>query len=248
MIGRFNLSGAALQGVQFRETIADMARKLKLRGQVKNSNDGDVEVLFLYENKNEDLFKECFEKTIKDLTNKGLISESEAEGIRINEKPIKEFKVDDEYKDRKTEDEIKRINDFKIIREHELKEMTWALQGAGRVFMSSSKKIENVLELKKEEVIGRLNSVNKELLYAQTNIGNVDDLICIKHFIADPLICFMETDEEDLIRHLIEFYYEFLRYTKKGEISTEDKKSIVAQINSLQKKIESEIKKRDKKG
>jgi acylphosphatase len=247
MIGR--LSGATLQGVQFRETIADIARKLKLRGQVKNSNDGDVEVLILYENKNEDLIKSCFEKTIKALTDKGLIIESEADDIRINKRLIKDFKVDDTYEDRKTEDEINRTNEFKIIREHELKEMTWALQGAGRVFMSSSKKIENVLELKKEEVIGRLNSVNKELLYAQSNIGNVDDLICLKHFIADPLIYFMEKEgEEGLIMQLIEFYYEFLRYIKNGKISDEDKKSIVAQIDNLQKKIESEIENRNKRG
>ncbi|ODS36249.1 MAG: hypothetical protein A7316_01400 [Candidatus Altiarchaeales archaeon WOR_SM1_86-2] len=241
MLAKFIVSGATIQGVQFRETLSKIAKNLELKGQVKNLHKGDVEVIFLY-NDNEGIIRKCFEKTIGTLKEKELIDEWDAGDIKIDGNSLNEFEV---YKldDPKTE---RKIKDFRIIREHELKEMTWALQGAGRVFLSASKKIEGVLKRKKEEVIGRLNSVNQELLYAQTNLKNVDDLVCIKHFIADPLIFVSvgEQDEEDLIKMLIEFYYEFLRYKKlKEHITDKDEEDIVERIDALRERICKEIQK-----
>ncbi len=250
MISRFIISGTTLQGVQFRETISKIAKDSGLLGQVKNLHNGDVEALFIHNNieDNHKIIRKCFENTIKNLIGKELIDNREVDDIKLNDCPIKEFKFDN-YTDPKTEDKIRKTHDFKVIREDETKEMMWALQGAGRVFLSASKKIESVLRLKKEEVTGRLNSVNRELLYAQTNIETVDDLICLKHFIADPLI-FIDgacDEEQDLMRMLIEFYYEFLRYKKQREQPGDDKQILLKQIEYLQKRLTKEIREQNNK-
>jgi len=70
--------------------------------------------------------------------------------------------------------------------------------------------------------------------------------VCIKHFIADPLIFVSvgEQDEEDLIKMLIEFYYEFLRYKKlKEHITDKDEEDIVERIDALRERICKEIQK-----
>jgi len=243
MIARFIISGTSVQGVQLRETITKIARNLELKGQVRNLLDGTVEVLFVYRDNGEKI-KKCLKKSIEIVEKKGLIDKKDVKEIRINEKTINEFEIDDTYEDKNMENKMN-DRDFTIIREHELRETVWALHGAGRVFLSASKKVEDLLNYKRDEVIGRLKSVKKELLHIQSDIKNVDDPVCLKQFIADPLIDVSvgEQEERDLMRMLIEFYYNFVQYKKQEKKPPETEEIIIRQIDTLQKMIDVEIEK-----
>lgn len=255
MIARFNITGTSVQGVQLRESIAKVAENRGLNGQVRNLLDGSVEILIIYKDNYSEI-KQCITEAVEIIRKRGLIDDLDIQSIEINGRNFDAFREDtfepdDKYEDKKTEKMIKsERNNFTIIRDHELKESVWALQGAGKIFLSTSKKVEEMLGYKEKEVIGRLESVKKELLYMQSNIQNVDDPVCLKQFISDPLVDFGagKKEEEDLIRNLIEFYYHFLYYKKETPNLKETEKEcreaeLVKHINSLKKGIEKEIEK-----
>jgi hypothetical protein len=65
---------------------------------------------------------------------------------------------------RSFEDDDERYRTFEVLREDELTEMVWALQGAGSVFLSSSEKILDVMvtrDLRKER--GLLGALELEV-------------------------------------------------------------------------------------
>lgn len=233
MIHRFIISGDNVQGIQLRETIAKEANHSGLRGQTRNLLTGDVETIFLCE-KNEDSIKKCISESLDKVIKSGLLDGDEADSIRINDKKRHESEPE-EVTDEKTEERLKKSK-FTLVREAELREMVWALQGAGKVFLSASLKIETLLGYKEKEVRGRLESVKKELLYMQSSFENVDDPVCLKQFIADPLMDLTagEDEEKDLIREFIELYYEYRAYQKKAGHSEEEKNEMAMKIERAQ--------------
>lgn len=241
MIARFIINGPNVHGVQLRETVVNLGRSLRIKGQARNLLNGTVEVLFIYADNGEDI-KKCLQRAILKLRENGMIDRSDFESVRINGKTVNEIEINDTYEDKAIEEKIN-ADDFTIIREHELQEIVWALQGAGRVFQFASKKLEGMLHYKRVEVIGRLRSVEKELMHIQNNIADVDEPVCLKQFIADPLIDLSAEKpvEEDLLRSLIEFYYGFIKYKKDYNKLPEKETEIIKTINKLQEMINKEI-------
>ncbi len=233
MLARFMISGSSVQGVQLRETIEKVARGSGLKGYAENSSDGKVKVLFVC-NKNKKRIKDCF-VTVLDICKKtGIMSKKDIALVNFNEKNISHLEFDDTYPDKKTEESLLKT-DFYVKREHEMQEMVWALQGAGKVFLSASSKIEELLNYKKLEVVGRLKSVKKELMHIQSNLSTSHDPVCTKQFIADPLFDFTvkEKEEDDLIRQLIEFYHQYVDYNISKSKPDAQKTMIVTMIDEL---------------
>jgi acylphosphatase len=232
MILRFIISGDNVQGIQLRETIAKEANHAGLQGQTRNLLTGEVETIFLCEN-NKDAIKNCINKSIGNIIESDLLDVDEIDSIRINDKKWHESEPE-EILDEKTEERLKKTK-FVLVREAELREMVWALQGAGKVFLSASLKVETLLGYKEKEVRGRLESVKRELLHMQNHIENVHEPVCIKQFIADPLIDLTagKNEEEDLIRDLIEFYHDYVSYKKKGSRTQEAEKEYIERIKTL---------------
>jgi acylphosphatase len=232
MIYRYIISGDNVQGIQLRETIAKDANHYCLQGQTRNLLTGEVEAIFLCE-KNEDAIKKCIGESIDKIIKSGLLDGDEIESIRINEKNRNEPEPE-EITDEKTEERLKKTK-FTLVREAELREMVWALQGAGKVFLSASLKVETLLGYKEKEVRGRLESVKRELLHIQSHMENVDEPICLKQFIADPLIDITagKSEEKDLIRGLIEFYHDYVSYKKRKTSTPEAEKEFIERIKKL---------------
>lgn len=238
MIAKFIISGDSVQGIQLRETIAHIASQCQLKGYAKNLLNGDVEVLFIRKD-NDNGIKKCLKDAVETCRNAGLISHEDADKITINERSVNLFEVGDKtITDEALEQEMTTEKNFKVVREHELREIVWALHGAGRVFQSASEKVAEMLNYKEREVNGRIKSVKRELMHVQNNLTNVDDLVCLKQFIAEPLIdvSIGKPEEEDIMRMLIEFYYDFLRHKNTGSPS---EKELVARINQLIGKFDS---------
>jgi len=144
--------------------------------------------------------------------------------------------------DDETENRLKNEKRFIVEREHELKETVWALQGAGKVFLSASRKVEALLGYKEREVVGRLMSVQKELLYMQDHPGGLKEPVCLKQFIADPLIDLeAKPGKPDLIRDMIEFYHEYVSSKEREEKM--DPQQLVKRINNLHQGIKEQIEK-----
>jgi acylphosphatase len=217
MIAKCLVSGPSMQGVSFRETVAREADKEGLKGKAKNMPDGDVELLFIYDKKaDEEPIKQCIKNALEKMAEAGLVEVDEIEAIKINDAEKDSFDLRP-VSDSDTENRLRHKKRFVIEREHELKETVWALQGAGKVFLSASKKVEAMLGYKERELIGRLISVQKELLYIQNHPGDVKEPVCLKQFIVDPLIDLeAKPGEPDLIRDLIEFYHDYVTVREKG--------------------------------
>jgi acylphosphatase len=232
MINRFIISGDNVQGVQLRESFVKAANNLQLKGQIRNLPNGEVEIIFLFKENEEDIRK-CITQALVKLAEKGLLDGEETKSIRINGEKIDSFHSSN-LTDEKTEEYLE-VNNFILVREHELKETAWALQGAGRVFFVAAEKVDSLLGYKEKEVRGRLESVKRELLHIQSHMENVDEPICLKQFIADPLIDITagKSEEKDLIRGLIEFYHDYVSYKKRKTSTQEAEKEFIERIKKL---------------
>lgn len=240
MIAKCLVSGPSMQGVSFRETVARAADKAGLKGRAKNLQDGDVELLFIFDKKeDEELIKRCIAKALEKLADEGLVDADDVKAVKINDAEKDSFIIR-EIIDEDTENLLKNEKRFVVEREHELKETVWALQGAGKVFLSASKKVEAMLGYKEREVIGRLMSVQKELLYLQNHPGEVEEPVCLKQFIVDPLIDLDgKPGEPDLIRDLIEFYHDYVSSKEQGWEM--DPQKLVKRIDTLNEGIKGQI-------
>lgn len=246
MIHRFIISGDNVQGIQLRESFAKKANSRRLKGSIRNLSDGRVEALFLCRGNEEDIL-ECVKDAIAVLDKKGLLDNEELRSIQINGKPVETFEAGI-IQDEETEKLFEGGN-FALVREHELKETVWALQGAGRVFFIASEKVDDLLGYKKKELSGRLESVKRELLYIQSNMKNVGDPVCIRQLITDPPGDFSPKEhEEDLITNLIEFYHDYATYKREqdpnsGKRDGETEQQLVARAHKLEEMINKQTEK-----
>ncbi|MFH1126858.1 MAG: acylphosphatase [archaeon] len=239
MITRICITGPSVQGVQLRETIRSIANKLKLKGAVENHKNGSVMAIFVYTKEQEDNIKKCILGALEKVKKSMEISEPEFSEICINEKPIDSFELN-KIDDKQIETELIKEDIFVVRREHELQEMVWALQGAGRVFSNSAKAVKHVSEQKEIAAHKRLNSVMLELMHVQTDISGlrcIDDLVCLRQFIIDPLINFTDGHDNELLDEMIELYYMFKRYNKE-KLSEENTKILISKFGKVIKMIE----------
>ena len=158
-----------VQGVYFRQIIKEIADgdELMLKGQVRNLKDGSVEVIC-----------ECERRKAKNFYD-SIIRKAKAKGIRIKEEKCIT----------PTEDIFEFKKEFKIIREDDLREMVWALQGAGRVFKEQE-------EVKRAEMINGLRyelhsiSETSEKIIDEMKVNRRLRLISMKKILAQPPIWF----------------------------------------------------------
>ena len=223
-----------VQGVQLRETIRGVANKLKLKGAVENHKNGSVIAIFVCGKAQEETIKNCIVASLNKVKNSMELHEKELEEICINEKPIESFELK-LISDEQTEKELEKEDKFVVRREHELQEMVWALQGAGRVFSNSAKTVKHVAKQKEIAAHKRLHSVILELNHVQSDIAvlkKIDDLACLRQFIIDPLIEFTDGNDDEFLRELIELYYAFKRYSL-DTFSETDTSKLINQLGSI---------------
>lgn len=221
---RVVVRGDRIQAVGFREGVAAALKKMGLYGRARNVRDRQ-EVLL------EVVSDEKFGKN--DLQNV-------MDGVR-KENPLVKGEVAD-FKERDDPDIEKEVRDshtFQVIREDDLHEMMWALQGAGYLFNHATKMVTALLDIKKAEQDMRLKSLKIELTQTQNLLSETDktppgELICLKDFISNPT---KELPEQTL-EELITFYYEYDEFinSPKNEI-TKRKEVMIDRISSMLKSL-----------
>lgn len=175
---------ADIQGVQFREEIKKKACKLEIKGQVRNLKErpNGFQVEVICETESEEGATKFFEE-IKRIQNP-LIKLDKA-SAEMSTKLFNEFK------------------DFNIVREDDLSEMVWALQGAGRVFANQEEERRTVRE----------NQLLESLTYELPTISNCWEyisterkkrhfnLICIEKILSEP-----PTGKKELVENIRNLY------------------------------------------
>lgn len=142
-----------IHGKLYRVEIKKIASKSKIRGSVRNIKfNPEIEVKLAIEEKDAALgFKKSLEQTL---------NEPKEDEEKFAFSDLRSFEDDDE-----------KYRDFAVLREDELTEMVWALQGAGGVFLKSSQEILEVMiirDLKKER--GLLGALKLEVGFTKRAI------------------------------------------------------------------------------
>ena len=106
----------SVHGSELREYIQRIANNMSINGQIRNIK-GDSKVEIICEGEKEKL--DNFFKKIK----------------KLEKCKDKLFNI----KEVNNEEELFEFKEFKLVREDELSEMVWALQGAGKVFYATEK-------------------------------------------------------------------------------------------------------------
>lgn len=219
-----------MQGVGFRDSAAHALNELKLneqkiKGFARNLKEsGEVELTLLFDGD-----KSRLEGTINGIIKKIAEKMPMVEGAAIGW--IAPFK--DDY----TEGQIGQLKGVEVKREDDLHEMVWALQGAGTLFSMATDKIDRLLEFKEDERTMQLASIKCELAHAQDNLGNATnpELICLKHFIPNPLIAL----EPETLKRFVEFYHDFVEFRETPEDKRNNNlKTMSEKVANMLKKIE----------
>jgi len=203
-LNRAIIRGDRIQAAGFRESIAAALRKTGVRGTARNIRDRQEVWLEILSDKpfsRQDLQHAIDLVQEKNPLVKGKIEEFEGCEDQITEKRI--------------------LGTFQVIREDDLHEMVWALQGAGTLFSHATEKVTELLDIKKTEKGMRLNSLRIELAQVQNVLlkdhGSQREPICLRDFISSPMI----KVPDQLLEELMNFYYEYGEYrnsTKEDRI------------------------------
>lgn len=204
---RVIVRGDRIQAVGFREGVATALKKMGLIGRARNVRDRQEVLLEIVPN--EKFGKNDLQNAMDELHKENPLVKGE----------ITDFKERD---DPDVEEEIRNSRTFLVVREDDLHEMMWALQGAGYLFNHATKMVTALLEIKKAEQDMRLKSLKIELTQTQNVLSETDktpptELTCLKDFISNP------TKElpGHMLEGLIAFYYEYGDFVN----SSEDEKS-----------------------
>lgn len=220
---RIVVKGQQIQGVGFRERAAYAFNTLEIKGKARNIKEtGEVEFLLL-----SDHGEEALRQVIA-----GVIEKTgELIPIALEAKIAHIAPVEEKY----LEDTIAGVEKFEVLREDDLQEMVWALQGAGNLFMTATKTINELLRYKKNEMSMRLKAIRCELAHAQNKMGNAKnlDLLCLGNFIANPLVSI----HPETLQPLVDFYHDFAEFMAIRE-EEERKKEMTNMANRIKKIME----------
>ena len=212
-------TASSVQGAELRETVQEIAGKIGIKGQIRNVK-GKPKVEIICEKEKSDLlFKEI---------------------ERLKERKDTLFKIKNVTKTDKLFDDFQ---DFDVVREDDLSEMVWALQGAGKVFYFAEKMRQ---ETRKKSLFTALKS-------CITNISmNLDEIIsgekssrfhlfAIEHFLKEPPLGV----DSILERNLWDLYDVCQEVntllTDRKEFDEKRFKSDCERIRKLLKKIEKDL-------
>lgn len=221
---RVVVRGDRIQAVGFREGIATALKKMGFYGRARNVRDRQEVLLEISSD-------EKFGKN--DLQNV-------MAGVR-KENPLVKGEIADfkERDDPDVETEIRDSHTFQIIREDDLHEMMWALQGAGYLFNHATKMVTALLEIKEAEQDMRLKSLKIELTQTQNLLSETGkipprELTCLKDFISNPV----KELPEQMLEGLIAFYYEYGEFVNSpNEEITKRKEVMIDRISSMLKSL-----------
>lgn len=220
---RIVVKGQQIQGVGFRERAAYAFNTLEIKGKARNIKEtGEVEFLLL-----SDQGEEALRQVIA-----GVIEKTgELIPIALEAEIAHIAPVEEKY----LEDTIAGVEKFEVLREDDLQEMVWALQGAGNLFMTATKTINELLKYKKNEMSMRLKAIRCELAHAQNKMGNAKnlDLLCLGNFIANPLVSI----HPETLQPLVDFYHDFAEFKAIRE-EEERKKEMTNMANRIKKIME----------
>jgi hypothetical protein len=215
-----------IHGKRYRAAIAKLAIESNILGSVRNvKSKPEIEVRLVLNNKTEAL---NFINKLEPVLNK-------------NKKEDERLKFSDLYE---SEDGDGKYNEFNVIREDELTEMVWALQGAGDVFLKSSQEILNVMinrDYKKER--GLMGALSLEVRYIKKEIDDMTikikddkkvkfhfDKHCMQRALVEPP--WADNDEFMIITH--ELFYSISRNESSFEsLNVEEKLKELEAINKL---------------
>jgi len=197
------VKGQQIQGVGFRERAAYAFNTLGIKGNARNIKEtGAVEFLVL---------SDKGEESLRQVILGAIEKTSDLMPIARDAKIELILPVEDSH----LENKLSKQEKFEVVREDDLHEMVWALQGAGNLFMTATKTINELLRYKKDERFMRLASIRCELAHAQNNIGAAKnlELVCLKDFIANPLV----NIDAGKLQRFVDFYHEFAEFRAAPE-------------------------------
>lgn len=201
-LNRAIIRGDRIQAVGFRESIADALRKMGVLGTARNIR--DRQEVWLEIRSDKPFSRQDLQHAINLVHGKNPLVKGE----------IAEFEG---CEDKITEKRILAMGMFQVVREDDLHEMVWALQGAGTLFSHATEKVTELLDIKKTEKGMRLNSLRIELAQAQNALLKDHDrqreLICMRDFISSPMI----KVPDQLLEELMNFYYEYGEYRNSAK-------------------------------
>ena len=222
----FKITGkdeSELHGRQYRVLIKKLADKAQILGSVRNIKyKPQIEVRLDIADKTQ---AEAIKKQLED----GLKSiDTEAKPLEFGEL----CQLDDDIK----------YEEFSVIREDELTEMVWALQGAGEVFYKSSKDIRTVMVLRdtmKERgllgalkievgfIINRVNTMINDVSADQTPEFNFVEQHCLKRALVEPAWI-----DDKFMQLTNDLFYKVNR-SEKAEFASKNKDERLRELQSL---------------
>ncbi len=216
------IRGDRIQAVGFRESIAAALRKMGVRGTARNIRDRQEVWLEILSDK--PFSRQDLQHAMNLVHGKNPLVKGE----------IAEF---EECEDKITKNRI-HADTFQVIREDDLHEMVWALQGAGTLFSHATEKVTELLDIKKTEKGMRLNSLRIELAQVQNALLKDHDrqreLICLREFISSPMI----KVPDQILEELMNFYYEYGEYRNSTkEDRTTRKGQMLERIDKMLQKL-----------
>jgi len=222
------LSGPRIQGIGLRDKITEYCNIHTIKGRIKNLPTGYVEVIFLEEEKTLDEF-------LKGLS-ENVFHPMKKSGILKATPEIRKKEITDEL----LLNELVEKGKFFVEPADDLQEIVWALKGAGEVFNISAKEVRKIVKNQRQEKKTRLDSLITELSYSQPKLASIKEkehqLICLRHFLEEPMI-----EDEDVIKRLVKFYYEFMDFIQRKE-EEKDKRKRAKLIEDMSKEFEAVLK------
>lgn len=171
-VWRFLIKGkdeTEVHGIMLRRKIKQMADKEKLCGSVKNiKHKPEIEIKIASNKEDSEKFRESTEKAL----NEKVKAKDEEEKYNFTQLFCIEGEKAEDYKE------------FAVIREDELTEMVWALQGAGDVFVKSAeiakksaetadKILETIINRDIKKEFSRLSALSIEIKAVLNQIENI---------------------------------------------------------------------------
>jgi acylphosphatase len=208
-----------VQGVYLRQIIKEIAdsKELCVKGHTRNLKDGSVEVLC-----------ECDKATADKLFSS--IKQSSV---------FKRIKIDENKCESPTQ-KIFAFESFEIVREDDLKEMVWALQGAGRIFKEQD-------DIKKEEALrGLFYELRSMSDYAQEMLEKNDHKRTFRMLSMENIMtCPPSGIDETIVSQIGDLYQRCSEINGmiKGPVS-EDLKKELQEVLSLSSKLEDRLNKK----
>jgi len=213
----FKVAEGCIQGIGFRELVEKIAKEENKKGTIKNrKKEEDCEIQAAFES--EEKFKEFLEKIIK-TAKKELGPDIQYSEIFSSDKPEEFFQ-----------------NQFQVIKEDDLKETLWDLNGAKRGFNRLAENVKDAEKRRNERLLNgleqELKKLNGQFEDCQNRNKEAIHWPAISNFLAEPF-------DDDLNTTLNELDQAMDGITQKNTKPTEEE---INQVKDLTRTATKRIK------